>query len=108
MDKTLDPELVDKYFYEDPLKELVKQLKDLARQDNKLTEYNNKKALFVVGLLRLENYMKNMSEDEGKNKKLGLLKNTVRKIVDALQELESEAEAKQRQQGQGLKILTPQ
>ena len=106
LDRILDSELVDKYFYENSSKEIVKQLKDLRRQDNKLTEYNNKKALLVVGLLRLENHTKNMSEDEVKNKKLGLLKNIVRKIVDALQILESEEEAEKRQQGQGLKILT--
>ena len=106
LDRILDSELVDKYFYENSSKEIVKQLKDLRRQDNKLTEYNNKKALVVVGLLRLENHTKNMSEDEVKNKKLGLLKNIVRKIVDALQILESEEEAEKRQQGQGLKILT--
>ena len=105
LDRILDSELVDKYFYENSSKEIVKQLKDLRRQDNKLTEYNNKKALLVVGLLRLENHTKNMSEDEVKNKKLGLLKNIVRKIVDALQILESEEEAEKRQQGQGLKIL---
>ena len=42
-----------------------------------------------------------MSEDEVKNKKLDLLKNIVRKIVDAIQKLESEEEAEKRQQGQG-------
>ena len=107
LDKVLDPELVDKYFYETSLKEIVKQLKDIRRQDNKLTEYINKKALLVVGLLRLENDIKNMSEDEVKNKKLDLRKNIVRKIVDALQKLKPE-EVEKRQQGKGLKILTPQ
>ena len=100
LDRVLDPELVNKYFYENSLKEIVKQLKDLTRKDNKLTEYNNKKALLVVGLLRLENNIKNMSEDEVKNKKLDLLKNIVSKIVDVLQKLESEEEAEKRQQGQ--------
>ena len=37
-DIVLDPELVEKYFYDNSLREIVKQLKDLRRQDNKLTE----------------------------------------------------------------------
>ena len=56
----------------------------------------------------MENDIKNMPENEVKNKKLDLLKSIVRKIVDAIQKLESEEEAEKRQQGQGLKILTPQ
>ena len=77
-------------------------------------KYNNKKALLVAGLTRLENDIKNMPENEVKNKKLDLLKSIVRKIVDAIQilddmpPLETEREAAERQQGQGLKILTPQ
>ena len=46
-----------------------------------------------------------MSENEVKNKGLDLLSDFIRKIVD-MSPLESE-EASQRQQGQGLKILTP-
>ena len=88
LDRILDPELVDKYFYENSLKEIAKQLKSLRRQDNKLTEYNSKKVLLVVGLLMLENDIKNMTEDEVKINKLGLLKNIVRKIVDAVQRLD--------------------
>ena len=55
-----------------------------------------------------------MSEDEVQNKKLDYLRDLVRKIVDASQklddmsDLESVESAAQRQQGQGLKILTPQ
>ena len=56
----------------------------------------------------MENDIENMPENEVKNKKLDLLKSIVRKIVDAIQKLESEEEAEKRQQGQGLKILTPQ
>ena len=77
-------------------------------------KYNNKKALLVAGLIRLENDIKNMPENEVKNNKLDLLKSIVRKIVDAIKilddmpPLETEREAAERQQGQGLKILTPQ
>ena len=54
-----------------------------------------------------------MSEDEVENKRLDYLKDFVRKIVDAnleldnMPDLETEEAAAQRQQGQGLKILTP-
>ena len=88
-------------------REIVKQLKDLRRQDKTSVEYNNKKALLVVGLTWLENNLKTMPENEVENKKLDLLRNIVGKIVDAFQKLESEEEAEKRQQGQGLKILTP-
>ena len=70
-------------------------------------------ALLVIGWSRLENDTKNMPENEVKNKGLDLLKNIVRKIIDANQllddmpTLETEEEAAQRQEGQGLKILTP-
>ena len=113
-DKVLDPELVDKYFHSNSLKEILKQLKDLRRQNKTSVEYNNKMALLIAGLIRLENVIKNIPEDEVKNKELDLLKNIVRKIVDANQivddmaPLETEEEAEKRQHGQGLKTLTPQ
>ena len=88
-------------------REIVKQLKDLRRQDKTSVKYNNKKALLVVGLTWLENNIKTIPENEVENKKLDLLRNIVGKIVDAFQKLESEEEAEKRQQGQGLKILTP-
>ena len=55
-----------------------------------------------------------MPEDEVKNKKLDYLKDLVRTIFDTNQKLDNmpplvtKEEAKKRQQGQGLKILTPQ
>ena len=113
-DKILDPKLVDKYFHSNSLKEIVEQLKDLRRQNKTSVEYNNKTALLIAGLIRLENAIKHMPEDEVKNKGLDLLKNIVTKIVDANQvlddmsPLETEEVAEKRLQGQGLKILTPQ
>ena len=113
-DKILDPKLVDKYFHSNSLKEIVEQLKDLRRQNKTSVEYNNKMALLIAGLIRLENAIKHMPEDEVKNKGLDLLKNIVTKIVDANQvlddmsPLETEEVAEKRLQGQGLKILTPQ
>ena len=61
---------------------MVKELKDFRHQ-NKALEYDNKKAVLVVGLLRLKNDMKNMPEDEVKNKGLDLLKNIIEKIIEA-------------------------
>ena len=43
LNKVLDSKLVDKYFYENYLKEIVKQLKDLRRQDNKRLNIITKK-----------------------------------------------------------------
>ena len=77
--KILNPKLVDKYFHSNSLKEIVKQLKDLRRQNKTSAEYNNKMALLIAGLVRLENVIKNMPVDEVKNKELDLLKD----IVDA-------------------------
>ena len=54
----------------------------------------------------MQNDIKNMSENDVKNKKLDYLKDLVRTIVDASQKLDEEKAAKG-QQRQGLKILTP-
>ena len=54
-----------------------------------------------------------MSEDEVENRRLNYLKDLFRTIIDTNQKLddisslESEEEAAKRQQGQGLKIMTP-
>ena len=76
-DKNLDPKLVDKYFHSNSLKEIVKKLKDLRRQNKISAEYNNKMVLLTAGLIRLENVIKNMPEDEVKNKGLDLLKDII-------------------------------
>ena len=76
-DKNLDPKLVDKYFHSNSLKEIVKKLKDLRRQNKISAEYNNKMILLTAGLIRLENVIKNMPEDEVKNKGLDLLKDII-------------------------------
>ena len=62
-----------------------------------------------IGLKRLENDIKNMSEDEVKNRRLNYLKDLVETIVNASQKKDEKTEesAAQRQQAQGLKILTP-
>ena len=66
----------------------------------------------VIALRKLDSDIRNMSEDEVENRRLDYLKDLVRKIVDANQQLDDmpdskTEEAAQRQKGQGLKILTP-
>ena len=67
----------------------------------------------IFGLKKLEKDIRNMSEDEVENRRLNYLKDLVRTIFDTNQKLdytlslESEEEAAKRQQGQGLKIMTP-
>ena len=68
LDKVLDLEFVKKYFYKISLREVVKELNDLRHQSKTSVELNNKKALLVVGLLRLENDRRNMYESEVKNR----------------------------------------
>ena len=68
----------------------------------------------IIGLRKLDRDIKNMSKDEVKNRRLNYFKDLVRKIVDAnkklddMPDLETEESAAQRQQEQGLKILTPE
>ena len=76
--------------------------------------YNSLITRLTIGLKRLENDIKNMSEDEVENKKLNYLKDLVRKIVDANQKLDdisplkTEESTTEGHQGEGLEILTPQ
>ena len=61
----------------------------------------------VIGLKRLENDIKNMSENEVENKRLDYLRDLIKNIVDVNQKLDdmpSLEDAAQRQKAQGLKI----
>ena len=68
----------------------------------------------IIGLRKLDRDILNMSKDEVKNRRLNYFKHLIRKIVDAnkklddMPDLETEESAAQRQQEQGLKILTPE
>ena len=64
-------------------------------------------ATIALGFWKLKKDIKNMSENEVKNKGLDLLSDFIKKIVD-MSPLESEEEAAQKQQRKGLKILTPE
>ena len=93
---------------------MIRQLKDLKRQ-NKISSRNAKITLSETGLLKLKTDIRNMSENEVKNKGLNLLKNIVGNILDAykllnMTDLEAEETAEQKrrnQQREGLKTLTP-
>ena len=68
-------------------------------------------SLIAAGLEKLKNNMKNMSKNEIRNKRLDFLKNFIEEalIGDRMNDmppLETEEVAAQRQQGQGLKIMT--
>ena len=82
-----------------------------------------KQALIEVNLSDLRKGIRNMSDDEIKNKNLDLISYFVKKILDTVKkmnnqeqhpdttdmpELETDEDAAEKQQGQGLKILTPQ
>ena len=72
--------------------------------------YNGLITRLNIGLKKVENDKKNMSGNDVRNKKLGYLKDLVRTIVNASKKKDekSQKSARERQQGQGLKILTPQ
>ena len=106
LDEILSPGLVSKYFENNCLNEMIEQLEYFKRLGKKSIEYKNKMAKIALGYWKLTKDIKNMSENEVKNKGLHLLSAFIKKIVD-MSPLESEEEAAQKQQGKGLKILTP-
>ena len=113
LDKFYGSDLISNYFKEKSLREIINKLKDYRKKPETNQKYNNLMAHLIIGLRRLDGDIKNMSEDEVENKRLDYLRDFVRKIVDAnleldnMPDLETEEAAAQRQQGQGLKILTP-
>ena len=69
-------------------------------------------SLIEAGLKKFKNDIKNMSENEIRNKRFDLLANFIEQVLigDRMNDmlpLEDEEAAAQRQQGQGLKLLTP-
>ena len=107
LDKVLAPGLVKKYFGKDSLREMAEQLKNHRRHKNKRAILGVKILLIKFSLLRLKADIRNMPKNEVKIKGLDLLRDIIEKIID-MSSLKTEEEAAQRQQGQGLKILTPQ
>ena len=69
--------------------------------------------LIEAGLEKIKNDMRNMSENEIRNKRLDVLANFIEEVLigdrmNDMPPLESEEDAAQRQEEQGLKVLTPQ
>ena len=115
LDKFYGPDLINEYFDKKYLIEIINTLKDYRKDRKTFQKYNNLMVHLIIGLRKLDRDIKNMSEDDVENRRLNYLKDLAfRKIVDANQklddvpDLETEESAAQRQQGQGLKILTPQ
>ena len=114
LDKFYGSDLINKYFKNNSLREIINKLKDYRKNPKTQNKYHMFMINLVFGLNKLDNDIRNMSEDEVRNKRVDYLKYLVRKIVDVNQELddmpdlETEEFVAQRQQGQGLKILTPQ
>ena len=108
-EKYLDPDLIKKYFCNRPLKKISDFLKD-----KKDTSYGKIEVALIKNKLKyLKTDIKYMPENEVKTKKLDLLAGLVENILDInglinILDLGSQESAAQRQQGQGLEILTPQ
>ena len=108
-EKYLDPNLIKNYFFERSLKIMSDFLKH-----KKDTPYGKiEVALIKNNLKDLKTDIKYKPENEVKNKRLELLAGLVEKILDFnellnIPDLKSEKSTKERQQGQRLKILTPQ
>ena len=108
IDNILESGLVKKYFKNDSLTDMLEQLKHLIKNQSKKI----KMSLIEADLEKLKKDMKNMSENEIRNKRLNLLVNFIEEVLigdrmNDMPDLETEEYAAQRQQGQGLKILTP-
>ena len=114
LEKFYGPDLINKYFIKKSLVEIINTLKNYGKIPKTCQEYIYLIVHLIIGLRKLDSDIGNMSEDEVKNKRLRYLKDLVRKIVDTNQQvddisdLETKESAAQRQQGQGLKILSPQ
>ena len=108
IDNILESGLVKKYFKNDSLTDMLEQLKHLIKNQSKKI----KMSLIEADLEKLKKDMKNMSENEIRNKRLNLLANFIEEVLigdrmNDMPDLETEEYAAQRQRGQGLKILTP-
>ena len=107
LDKFYGRDLIYKYFFENYLTKIINKLKNYRNNPEAFRRYNNFMVRLVIGLKRLENDIKNMSENEVENKRLDYLRDLIKNIVDVNQKLDdmpSLEDAAQRQKAQGLKI----
>ena len=93
-ERKINREPVKKYFFNDDLRSLLKNLK---KSKNNLKRNNIQVDLIDSGLKDLKEQITNMSEEEKKIEKPNEIANIVEDIL----------EFNRQQQGQGLKILTP-
>ena len=114
LDKFYGSDSINEYFKEKSLAEIINQLNNCRENPETQQEYNNLMVHLIIGLRKLDSGIRNLFKKDVKNKRLDYLKDLVRSIVDANQNLddmpplESEEDAAERQRGQGLKILTRQ
>ena len=98
--KELDPNLVERYFYQKSLKELLKYFKF-----SRSTTYGNAKQVLVRSILAtLKSDIRNVSEDGVENKRLNLLASLFEKSLDSNAQINGETAEKK---GEVLKIITP-
>ena len=91
---------------------MFEQSNNPVKNQSKIWAKKIKMTLTEAGLEKLKNEMRNMSENEIRNKRLDVLANFIEEVLvgdrmNDIPPLESEEDAAQRQKGQGLKILTP-
>ena len=119
VDNKLHSKLIKEYLNKGSLLELF----NFLRYSQRKAIDGAKQALIKANLFKLKKDIRNMSYDEIKNKNIDLIAYFVEKSIDTVKKmnnqeqqqdttnmpvLESEESAAERQQGQGLKILTPQ
>ena len=98
---------------ENSLTDMFEQLNNLVKNQSKISAKKIKMTLIEAGLEKLKNDMRNMSENEIRNKRLDVLANFIEEVLigdrmNDMPPLETEEDAAKKQKGQGLKVLTPQ
>ena len=91
---------------------MFEQLRNLVKNQSKISAKKIKMTLIEAGLEKLKKDMRNMSENKIKNRILDVLANFIEEVLigdrmNDMPSLESEEAAEKRQQGQILKIVTP-
>ena len=88
LDKFYGPNLINKYFNKKSLIEIINTLKDYRKNPKTFQKYTNLMVHLIIGLKKFNSDIRNMSEDEVENRRLDYLKDLVKKIVDAKQQID--------------------
>ena len=72
---------VDDILEPDSLADMLKQLRSLIENQSKISAKKIKMSLIEAGLEKLKNNMRNMSENEIRNKRLDVLANFIEKVL---------------------------